>query len=115
MNVKPCALSAARTNRHKPSVMIGAEARRSAVRRVRVLLEFGWDMLRMTFAMLRFAKPSGKDADTGVEYGQPARFSSPNSSQHELLKTRCKLVNAAKVVILHNDPTSGYLDAERIT
>lgn len=41
-------------------------------------------------------------------------MSFPNSSQHELLKARRKLVDAAKVVILDNHSTSGRLNAERI-
>ena len=40
--------------------------------------------------------------------------SRPNSSEHELLKTRCEFMNAAEVVIFDNNPTGGHLDAERI-
>src|SRR5678815_1253269 len=67
MKVKPCALSAARTNRLKPSATIGAEASRSAVRRVSGLLELRRDMARSDGSpTLRVALVIGKGSDCAV-------------------------------------------------
>src|SRR5262245_15865192 len=63
----------------------------------------------------RAASAGGPMAVKTTSVRRRQRMSShPNSSEHELLKTGGKLMNAAEVVVLDNYSASDYLNAEWI-